>query len=306
MNFVRSLGLATLVSLLPSYVLGQNFAGDMALSKVLIEGEGWQSVASGYGFTDAAATDDDGNFYFSGRRANQAGIYRITPDGQVEAYLENVVGVSGLQFSPDGRLLATRWGKNDLIVIHKDGSFDTLASFEHPNDLVITGQGLIFATGSQGVFLLNDQNEASVVATGLKSPNGISLSPDQGTLVVSEYQGVHVWAYRIEKDGKLSFGEPYMTMRLSPAAEVARGDGATTDISGRYYVTSDLGIQMFDATGRISGIISNPSKSNVSNVEFAGHGHRYLYVTAGGSIFRRLTKTRGFLFYQDFRDRPKP
>jgi hypothetical protein len=45
----------------------QNLAGDEALSKVLIDGEGWQLVADGLGFTDAACADAEGNFYFSRR-----------------------------------------------------------------------------------------------------------------------------------------------------------------------------------------------------------------------------------------------
>lgn len=54
-----------LVSFSISRVLAQNLAGDEALSKVLIDGEGWQEIGSGYGFTDAACGDAKGNFYFS-------------------------------------------------------------------------------------------------------------------------------------------------------------------------------------------------------------------------------------------------
>ena len=46
-------------------VLAQNLAGDEVLSKVLIEGEGWQEIGSGFGMTDGACNDAEGNLYFS-------------------------------------------------------------------------------------------------------------------------------------------------------------------------------------------------------------------------------------------------
>ncbi len=281
----------------------QNFAGDMALSKILIEGEGWTRLSSGHGFTDGAATDAKGNFYFSGRQQGKASIFKISPEGSVSVFIKDAPGISGLQFSPSGTLFGTRWGKNDIVSIAKDGTLKKIATGNHPNDLVITHRGHLYFTNHDGVHRLDESNVPQLVADHLQGPNGISLSPDQGTLVVSEYGGKHVWAYRIERDGSLRFGEPYMTMRLPVNAEAAKGDGATTDIEGRYYVTSALGIQMFDATGRISGVIAKPSSSGVSNVEFAGPKHQYLYVTAGGEVYRRLTKTRGFLFFEDPRDR---
>src|SRR5207302_10373365 len=45
-------------------MLAQNLAGDEALSKALIDGEDWQLVADGFGFTDGACADAEGNFYF--------------------------------------------------------------------------------------------------------------------------------------------------------------------------------------------------------------------------------------------------
>lgn len=40
-------------------------AQDMPLADVLIDGEAWALVAEGYAFTDGAATDAEGNFYFA-------------------------------------------------------------------------------------------------------------------------------------------------------------------------------------------------------------------------------------------------
>ena len=65
-----------------SLVRAQNLAGDMALSLVLIDGEKWEVVASGYQFTDAACADADGNFYFTDV-AKGTNIFKVGLDGKV-------------------------------------------------------------------------------------------------------------------------------------------------------------------------------------------------------------------------------
>src|SRR5437667_8104652 len=63
---MKTFGIGLLILFLSlTLVRAQNLAGDMALSLVLIDGEKWQVVASGYQFTDAACADADGNFYFT-------------------------------------------------------------------------------------------------------------------------------------------------------------------------------------------------------------------------------------------------
>src|SRR5437879_3927977 len=85
--------------------LAQNLAGDEALSKVLIDGEDWQLVAEGFGFTDAACSDAEGNFYFMDLGKGTA-IQKITPSGTVSAFIEGAPKCSGLKFGPEGRLYA--------------------------------------------------------------------------------------------------------------------------------------------------------------------------------------------------------
>lgn len=63
----RFLGSAWLVGFLTiaTPVAAQNLRGDEALSKILPNPDtGWELVADGLGFTDAACSDDAGNFYF--------------------------------------------------------------------------------------------------------------------------------------------------------------------------------------------------------------------------------------------------
>ena len=85
-----------------------------------------------------------------------------------------------------------------------------------------------------------------------------------------------------------------MTMWLPVGKESASGDGATTESNGRYFVTTELGVQIFDPAGRLAGIIAKPdANGKVVSVEFAGKNHNILYVAAGEKIFGRKLKVTG-------------
>lgn len=293
--FLASIGLISSLAVLP--LAAQNFAGDMALSKILPDPDpGWEVVASGLKFTDAACNDAEGNFYFCDLGSG-SGISKLTPGGKLSTVTKVVPKISGLKIAPDGRFIAADQGdpKRIVAIDPKTEAVDVLAENIQPNDLVVSRKGFVYVTitGAGEVLLIKGPGNSQVVAKGIKGPNGIALSPDEGTLAVSEYQGTNVWAYRVKADGTLDAAEPYMTLRRVPGRADAGGDGSTVDEEGRYYVTSHAGIQMFDETGRISGVLLRPQPKATVSTAFAGDGLRYLYVCSSDKIYRRQTITRG-------------
>ena len=287
------------VVLLLAYLplVGGALAQDMPLHDVLVDGEDWEIVADGFRFTDGAATDAEGNFYFSDV-SNGDAIHRLAPDGEQSVFARQASRVSGLQFGPDGRLYACQGGKPGRIVaFNREGDLQVIAAGVQPNDLVVTARGGIYftETGKSQITYIAPGGEPVKAGVGPAKPNGITLSPDQETLAVSDYGGRHVWVWRIAKDGKLEFSQPYMTMRLADPDQPSRGDGMTTDAAGRYFVTTAAGLQMFDPTGRISGVIRTPQAKPMVSVEFSGSNLSYLYVCNGDKIYRRKTKSRGIV-----------
>jgi gluconolactonase len=289
--FVASL-LATLQTLV---------AQDMPLTQVLIDGEGWQSVSKGHQFTDGLTTDAEGNLYFADVAAGTT-INRIGHDGKLSVVAKDAPRISGMHFGPDGRIYACQGGSFGRIVAFdlQSGKMEVIAENVKPNDLVVTADGHVFftETGKMQVSHIppGGQVQAADVASktdGAQRPNGIALTPHQGTLAVSDYGGRYTWVWRLEKDGSLSLRQPYITLRTPTPDLPSKGDGMTTDAVGRYYVTSAVGLQMFDPTGRMGGVIAAPTDKPIVSVTFAGPGHQYLYVAAGDEIFRRKTKSSG-------------
>jgi gluconolactonase len=273
----------------------QNLAGDMALSLVLIDGEDWQKVAEGYQFTDAACGDGEGNFYFTDV-AKGTTINRITPDGKAGVFLENMPKISGLKFGPDGRLYACVQGPEKSIVAIEvpSGKINVIAKNVQPNDLAVSKKNLVYFTdtGKGQVVIVNTNGDVRVGTGGINKPNGITLSPDGGSLAVSEYGGTNVWLFRVDADGGLSAGSRYMDLRM-PMKGDSQGDGMTVDSAGRYYVTSAVGIQMFDAIGRLSGVIARPQNKGTVSVGFGGPNMEYLYACSADKVYRRKTKAKG-------------
>lgn len=269
------------------------FAQDMPLSQVLIDGEDWELVGEGYQFADGPAVNRDGEVYFSDVRGNT--IYRVGLDGQISVFDDQAGGTSGMMFGADDRLYACRNREKKIVVYESDGSVETLVEGIGCNDIQVTSSGGIYWTDprSRTVWYRRPDGEVRAVIEGLRT-NGIILWPHEGTLVVTDHFEPRLWAYRVEKDGSLSYGAAYYApLRMLPGAEIPRSDGMTVDRDGRLYVATDAGLQMFDTTGRMGGVIHKPQQAFLSNVVFGGPDLSYLYVTCQDKVYRRKTKTAG-------------
>ena len=299
---------------LPEVATKGDLGVDLTLHRLLIPGEGWQLVAGGLEFADGPTSDAQGNLIFCEMRSTPPVVWRLSPDGQKTKLLEGT-SCSGLKIGPDGRLYACVGKEKQLVAFDLPGGRKTVLAEEvQPNDLVVTHKGHIYftETGKKQVTFLNPKTgEKKAADVGITAPNGITLSPDQGTLAVSDYRGQHVWVFRIEADGSLGAKEPYMTLRLPvdprgefkfneppPKNPASGGDGMTSDSIGRYYVSSSLGVQVFDPTGRMCGVLPNPGTKGMTSVGFAGANLEYLYATCGDKLFRRKVQASGNLFFK--------
>lgn len=272
-------------------------AQDMAINGVLIDGEGWELVGEGYQFSEGPAVDASGNLYFTDIPANR--IYRLDAAGKPQVFVEDSHSTNGLMFGPDGRLYGCQNGLRRIAAFDTAGMATVIAEGVECNDLVVNRQGGIYFTdpGNHRVWYVSPGGEKRVVDEGIAQPNGIILWPDQGTLVVADTQGENLWAFRVESDGGLAFKQPYYTMRLPNGGAQSGADGMTIDSAGRLYVATYAGLQMFDPTGRLGGVILKPQNAFLSNAVFGGPKLDTLYVTTTDKVFRRKTKAQGVLYF---------
>lgn len=269
-------------------------AQDMPLSQVLIDWQGWEKLGEGYKFTEGPAVDAKGNVFFTDIPNNR--IHRIGLDGKVTVFAENTAKTNGLMFGADGRLFGCRSGDRKIVAYKSDATFDTVADDVDSNDLVVLSGGAVYFTDPPGrrVWYVSPKGEKRVVAEGFR-PNGVIAWPKEETLVVTDGDSPHLWAFRIEADGGLAHRDAYYRPLQIPFGRDKPGsDGMTMDDEYRLYVATAAGIQMFDPTGRLGGTILKPVWNKpMSNVVFGGEKFDFLYATCGDKVFRRKVKPVG-------------
>ncbi len=268
-------------------------AQDMPLSQVLLEGQDWELVSEGHGYTEGPAVDAQGQIYFSDVKRSK--IYKVDLDGEVMLFVENSGRTNGLMFGADGLLYGCRMGDRQIVAYKPDGTHDVIASDVDSNDIAVTKSGSLYFSEPKAkrIWFLPKGGQPKVVAEEI-ALNGLILWEQDETLVTTAGPDAWLWTFRIEADGSLTSQDKYyQPLRLDTSFDISGADGMTVDADGRVYVSTRAGLQMFDPTGRMGGVILKPQEKYMSNATFGGPDLSYLYVTSSDKVYRRKTKTHG-------------
>jgi gluconolactonase len=268
-----------------------------ALGAILAPGEGWQLVAEGYKFTEGPAANAKGEVFFNDVPASKT--YRVGLDGKVSVFIADSKTANGQAFGPDGRLYAVAAGDEKIVAYDAGGNTAVIAGGFRGNDLVIASNGNIYVTNPASggtdpskIWLVKPSGEKKVVDSGLRYSNGITMSPDQTLLYVSDSRTHWVYSYQIQADGSLQFKQRYYWLHVPDTAEDSGADGMRVDRDGRLYVATRLGIQVCDQAGRVNCIIPTPN-GQVSNLCFGGENFDTLFATCGDRFYKRKLKVQG-------------
>ena len=182
----------------------------------------------------------EGRLWFSNWIDRQ--VVAVGLDGKPEVMLtrdpdSHPMGYS-IDWLPDGRLLVTG---DKLRRQEPDGSMVTHA--EQPaNEIVVAGRGNIYLNGADFNFvageaprpgyikLITPDGELRQVAGDIQFPNGMVITPDDRTLIISESFAGRLTAFDIGADGSLS-GRRVFADGLGP-------DGICLDAEGAVWVST--------------------------------------------------------------------
>ena len=278
--------------------VGTGHTGNDTLNNILVPGEGWQLVSEGYKFTEGPATNAKGEVFFNDVTSSKT--YKIGLDNKVIEFIADSKKGNGQAFGPDGRLYVVATGDQKIIVYDRDGKATAFAEGFIGNDIVVAHNGNVYVTNPPAgnsndpskVWLIKQNGEKSVVDTGLKYANGITLSPDQTLLYVADYRSHWVYSYGIQPDGTLQYKQRYYWLHVPDTSDQSNADGIRVDNDGRLYVATAMGIQVCDQAGRVQCIIPTPN-GRVSNLAFGGEHFDTLFVTCGDKVYKRRLKVPG-------------
>jgi gluconolactonase len=265
---------------------------------------------TGFMFTEGPAADRDGNVYFSDI-PNQR-IHKVDTNGKLTVFREKTNHANGLMLNAKGEIVACE-GDGQVVAYSADGkSRRVLADkyngkrFNAPNDLVIDKQGGVYFSdpyfgrpaalpqGKTAVYYIAEDGKVTRLIDNLSLPNGVILSPDERTLYVVPSGQAEMMAYDVESPGKIGKGRVFCTLKQPRGQTKSGGDGLTVDTKGNLYITSALGLQVFNPSGKLLGIIAIPEQP--ANVTFGGTDLKTLYVTARTSLYTVPMEARGHLF----------
>jgi gluconolactonase len=265
---------------------------------------------TGFKFTEGPAADREGNVYFSDIPNER--IHKVDKDGKLSIFREKSNRSNGLKVNAKGEIVACEMAGR-VVAINPDGkNVRVLADkyddkpFNAPNDLVIDKQGGVYFTdpafgapkplpqGKTCVYYIAPDGKVTRLIDDLMNPNGVMLSPDEKTLYVIPTGPADMMAYAVEAPGKIGKGRVFCTLQGKDGMKGTGGDGCTIDAKGNLYVTSQIGVQVFDPAGKFLGNIVFGEQP--ANVTFGGPDRKTLYVTARSSLYTAPMEAKGHIF----------
>lgn len=264
------------------------------LAAILVPGEEWELVGEGYGISEGPAINAHGEVFFTDIPASKS--YKLDADGKPAVFAEGTNRANGQAFGPDGRLYAAASGAKRIVAYDAAGNSTVVAEGFSANDLVVAHNGNIYVTNpganENHVWLVRPDGTKQIVDSGLRSPNGIALSPDQAWLYVADYRSHWVYSYQIQADGTLAHKQRFCWLHVGDGDDEAFTDGLKFDREGRLYVTTRLGIQICDTQGRVQAIVPTPN-GKITNLAFVGENLDTIFATCNERVYRRKVNVRG-------------
>jgi gluconolactonase len=286
----------------------------------LLEASEPKLLFGGGQLTEGPAVDEAGYLYFSDQPNDV--IRRISPEGEVEIFLQPSGVTNGMAFDYQGRLLMCQSNEGNypenpaaagrrIARREADGSITVLADsyegkpFIGPNDLCQDKQGRIYFTDPyypesgveksqpvSGVYRIDLDGQVTRVVDDLQKPNGILITPDQQYFFISDRGTQQLHRYGLQADGSLSHlgvvftfadrGIDGMAMDQRGLIYGAAGSGETT---GVYVIDPESGKQLD----------FRQFPATAFNVCFGGEDGHMLYVCSGGSVYGMKTQNAGLV-----------
>jgi gluconolactonase len=267
-----------------------------------------QRIAAGFSFTEGPVADDSGEVYFTDIPNNR--IYRLTSSGKRELFTDQSNHANGLMFDAEGELLACEmdgrlvaWNvktKKRRVVADSFGG----ERFNAPNDLITDKQGGIYFTdphymapkplpqGTQAVYYVAPNRGVNRVVGNLSAPNGILLSRDESTLYVLPSDDRKMLAFAITKPGQVGAARTFCELVEKEPLALQGCDGAALDKHGNLYLTTVVGVEIFNSDGQRQSVVKIPEQP--SNVCFGGTDFKTMYVTARTSLYSVPMNVAGY------------
>ena len=273
--------------------------------EVLVPGAGWELLNAQLRANGCLAANAAGEVFIGDSDGGM--IYKVDAAGNAVPFTRSA-GVNDLMFAPDGKLCASEVQNHRIVAYDDRGKASKLASGVDCRGVAISHQGDIYFADptNKKIWHISASGKKSQVDEGITEPSGVQLTPDQSLLIVGDAKGQFVYSFQIQPNGLLAAKQKYFYLHLANGSTSSGAAGMTVDTEGRLYVATEMGIQICDQAGRVNSIVPPPRPAPISSVAFGGPNHDELYITCGDRVYKRKTKAKGVLSFQEPVKPPAP
>jgi gluconolactonase len=159
-----------------------------------------------------------------------------------------------------------------------------------PNDLVVDREGNIYVTvtGRNEVVCVRSDGTTSVATTGVISPNGITMSPDEKTLYVASYKPKTIEKFPVVSPGVLGDQQRFAVM---DDGDAPGADGMAIDSAGNVYCAGATAVWIWNSAGQLLETVECPTRP--INATFGGTDRKTLFVACFDGVYALPMKTSG-------------
>jgi len=263
------------------------------IQDIILPGETWQTVSSGYTDACGPACNAKGVVYFSDPANNK--IYRIDTEGHINTFTENAGYSNGLSFDANGNLFSVSEKTGKITVYDTNGKGKTYASDIRGKYILAGPDGKLYVSGGtssekSGEVWMVKNGKKTLVDRGLKKPAGIAISPDRWLLAVADNESHSVYSYKITSDGTLTDKERFYWLLVPDREDNSEAESVCYDREGHLYVATNSGVQVCAWDGPTQVILPLPGKEKVTGICIGGHDFDILYAFCRDKIYKRKIK----------------
>lgn len=248
----------------------------------------------------------------SGYTGTQPGsVGAIVTNGQFSVVFN---GSSGLTLDPQGRLVIAATADRTVVRIERDGTRTVVASawqekrFSSPIEIAYKKNGSLYVTDGtaglrnrltdptrqldfEGIFLVKDGTVTALDNVREALPSGITLTPDERSLVVGSNR--KIIAYDIRADDTIA--NPRTVIDWTSNREGGWGPriGVVHDTQGHLFATGPGGVWILSPAGAHLGTIRTPE--GIISLAFGDPDGKGLYLAGRRSLFRIRVQVAGMM-----------